>query len=154
MTTQQLSSIEFGQITPSKREIANLSNNISEGVAAGFLDPIDTAIILNAIKQVCEEALALIRKPVVDSLEENNGKVDKFGVKIEKAELGVKYDYSNNVSWVDAKNAEDSAAEKRKELEKILKTIPPGKEIFDGDGNQLIGPAKTSTTGFKTTLPK
>lgn len=154
MTNEQLGMIKFGDIAPTKTDVAKLAINISEAVAAGYLPGVDTAIQLSAIKQVCEEALSLINESVISELELEGGKSSKFGCKVEKAELGVKYDYSQNSSWVEAKAEEDAAAEKRKQLEILLKTIPPGKEIFDGEGNQLIGPARSSKTGFKTTLAK
>lgn len=152
MTTDQMSLIQLGDITPSKKAVADLAQNIAEGVKEGALNPIDTAIHLNAVKQVCEDALKLIVDPVLESLEK--GKVEKWGCKIEQAEVGVKYDYSQNPSWVELKNREEKIAAKRKELEDLLKHIPAGKTIFNEEGTELIGAAKSSTTSFKTTLAR
>lgn len=153
MTKDQLE-LSFVGVTPSKTSVTELAGRIIYSIENGDIHAVEAAVILNAIKQTCDEALSGIREFVVDELEKEGGKTSLHGCKIEKAEVGVKYDFSHNVSWVEAKNKEDEAAEKRKELEKILKTIPAGKEIFDGEGNQLIGPARSSITGFKTTLAK
>lgn len=154
MTSQQLSTIQFGDIQPSKSGALEVANKIANAVIAGFLDPVDTAVLLNAIKLAADEALSAIRQPVVDQLEQSQGKATVHGCKVEKAELGVKYDYSANESWVSAKQVEDKAAEDRKALEGLLKSIPAGKSIFNDEGIELIGPSKSSTTGFKTTLAK
>lgn len=152
MTTEQMSLIQLGDITPSKKIVADISASIANSVREGLLDPVDTAIHLNAVKQVCEDALKQIVDPVLENLE--NGKAEKWGCKIEKAEVGVKYDYSQNSAWVELKEKEDKIAEERKGLEALLKTIPAGKEIYAEDGTQLIGAAKSSTTSFKTTLAR
>jgi hypothetical protein len=152
MTTDQFGLVQLGEITPSKLAVATLATQISEGVKEGLLNPIDTAIHLNAVKQVCEDALKLIVDPVLESLEK--GKAEKWGCKIEQAEVGVKYDYSQNSSWVDLKTHEEAIAAKRKELEDLLKHIPAGKSIFNDEGIELIGASRTSTTSFKTTLAR
>jgi hypothetical protein len=152
MTTDQMSLIQLGDITPSKTAVSFLASQIATGVKEGGLDPIDTAIHLNAVKQVCDESLKLIVDTVLENLE--NGKAEKWGCKIEQAEVGVKYDYSQNPAWVELKDKEDKIAEERKALESMLKVIPAGKEIFGEDGMQLIGASKSSTTSFKTTLAR
>lgn len=155
MTTQQLDLIQLGDITPSKTRVSEVANQIAASVKEGSVDPVETAIHLNAIKSMCEETLKLIAEPVVAELEQfPQAKTEKWGCKIERAEVGTKYDYSHNVSWCEVKKKEDAAAEERKQLETLLKSIPAGKSIFNDEGIELIGPAKFSTTSFKTTLAK
>lgn len=77
------------------------------------------------------------------------------GVKFELAETGAKYDFSHNPKWVEMKEKLDAMKAEMKGFEDLLKKIPAGKEIFDGEtGDKLIGPAKTSTSSYKITLPK
>lgn len=154
MTTTQLDQIKLGEVTPSKGSVIKLANQICESVKEGWMDPLETAIHLNAIKSVCDEALKLIVEPVTGQLNLQSGKFEKWGCKVECAEVGTKYDYSENPSWVELKQKEDALAEERKQLETMLKTIPAGKMIFNEQGDQLIGPAKSSTSSFKTTLAK
>lgn len=77
------------------------------------------------------------------------------GVKFEVAETGVSYDYSGNPAWVAAKQQEEQAKAIRTEIEQRLKFIPAGKSLVDEDtGEILCGPAKTSKSSIKVTLPK
>lgn len=155
MTADQLNLIQLGDVTPSKATVSNLANQIAYSVKEGLVNPVETAIHLNAIKSMCEEALKLIVEPVTAELSQfPQSKTEKWGCKIEQAEVGTKYDYSQNVTWVELKQKEDALAEERKALETLLKAIPAGKSIFNDEGIEMIGPAKTSTTSFKTTLAK
>jgi hypothetical protein len=76
------------------------------------------------------------------------------GVVFQNAEVGQRYDFSHTQAWVELDTQEREIREKKKALEEMLKKIPPGKSVFDGEtGLELVGPAKTSKSSFKVTLP-
>lgn len=81
------------------------------------------------------------------------------GVKFELAETGTKYDYSKCNDSILESMIEDSIllAEKIKERQEFLKKAPAaGIEIHVGDGDlvTMYPPSKSSTSSYKTTLPK
>jgi len=77
------------------------------------------------------------------------------GAKVELVEAGTTYDYSNNPEWVRLNIEAERAIEARKELEKRLQRIEPGKMLVDEEtGETLIGPIKTSKSTYRVTLPK
>lgn len=142
-------------IYPSKSNVSLLAAKIQQQVSEGQVDAIEAAIKLNATMNMCKEALELIRKDVVSELDKNRGKSDKFGCKVEVAEVGSKYDYSSNPSWAAFAATEAEAATERKKIEDRLKKIPAGKTLVDDEtGEALTGPSKTSTTSFKVSLAK
>ncbi len=147
--------ITFGDIAPNKQGVETISQQLIMGVKEGLIDPINLIIQMTAIGDVCAAVRAGIVDDVVDLLDKEKGKVEKFGAKLEKAETGVKYDYSNNTAWVNLKGELDGIKEKQSALEKRLKTIPAGSLLVDeATGETLIGPSKSSTTSFKITLGK
>lgn len=91
-----------------------------------------------------------------DELQKNNGKLTlPSGAKLEVCETGVTYNYSNNPEWVELETKVKELTEKKKELEEKLKRIPAGKILVDETtGESLVGPAKTSKSNYKLTLPK
>lgn len=142
-------------ILPSKTNVTLLATRIAIQVSEGHVDPIEAAIRLNAMKGVCEEALAAIREDVLEELGKSAGKASKHDCKVERAEVGTKYDYSASADWHNFKLTEEEAAIERKKVEERLKRIPPGKLQVDQEtGETLTGPAKVSTTSFKVTLAK
>ena len=81
------------------------------------------------------------------------------GTKIELAETGVKYDYSQcNDTKLQQLELQIADLEEKVEMrKKLLKALPIcGEEIHAGDGELYViyPPSKSSTSSFKTTLPK
>lgn len=91
-----------------------------------------------------------------DELIKNQGSIlTKAGARIEICEVGIAYDYSNDLGWVELDQEVKALEAKRKELEDRLKRIPAGKIIVDDEsGEAFIGPAKSSKSSYKVTLPK
>jgi hypothetical protein len=89
-----------------------------------------------------------------------NGKEYKLptGTKIELAEVGTKYDYSNcNDSLLnELEEHKNMLDEKIKERQQFLKALPiEGIEVLQGDLlEKIYPPNKSSTSSFKVTLPK
>jgi hypothetical protein len=117
-----------------------------------FCDKLAEEISGNQYKEGDKEFKEMARKAI-----EAYGKsyTTPTGVKFELAETGTKYDFSHNPKWVEMKERMDALKVEMKAYEDLLKAVPAGKEIFDGEtGDKLIGPGKTSTSSFKVTLPK
>lgn len=81
------------------------------------------------------------------------------GVKIELAETGTSYDFSecNDPELVELEAEAASVAEKVKQRREFLKIVPPtGMDIItkDGEAVTVYPPAKSSKSSYKVTLPK
>ena len=148
--------INITQIVPSKENIASIANRIIESVKEGEQDPLSLSVRLAAIEKVCEQVREGITEIALSELgKHQNGKTEVFGAKVERKEVGVKYDFSLTQKWVDLKAKEDAIATERKNLETMLKTIPGTTQILEGDEViELIPAAKTSKTSFAITLSK
>ena len=89
-----------------------------------------------------------------------NGKdiTNPSGAKIELAETGVKYDYSQCGDYqLQMYEQQLESLENSIDMRKqFLKTLPPsGIEIVDGDEvNRIYPPSKSSTSSYKITLSK
>ncbi|CAB5217834.1 hypothetical protein UFOVP208_19 [uncultured Caudovirales phage] len=85
--------------------------------------------------------------------------ITSSGTKIELAETGTKYDYSqtNDVVYFDLIKQSEVLNEQIKEREKFLKAIPKsGTHILTEDGEMIIiyPPSKSSNSSYKTTIQK
>lgn len=81
------------------------------------------------------------------------------GTKIELAEVGVKYNYSNcnDIEIQELYQQEFELSEKIKKRQEFLKSLPyTGIEIVTPDGEvvKIYPPSKTSTSSVKTTIAK
>ncbi len=114
------------------------------------------------VVSVMEEFIKGFRKDdrFIDYLREelikNQGTIiTKAGAKIEACEVGITYDYSNDIGWRELDRQVKELEEKRRELEIRLRLITPGKTIVDGEtGEVFIGPVKSSKSSYKVTLSK
>jgi hypothetical protein len=152
MNPAQLNIIQLGDITPSKTAVNDIARHVIRSVSDGDLAPIDTAIHLNAVKQAVEAILDGIRHEVLRALSLHPGsKADKWGCKIEEAEVGHKWNFS-----VCGDPVYDRLVKELEERKKFLKAIPStGLEIRHEDELITLNqPVLTSTTSFKTTLAK
>lgn len=103
-----------------------------------------------------KELIEMVR----DEVKKHNGKYTTArGVKFEVAETGTKYDFSkcNDPELESLEDMLSKLNEKIKERKEFLKTVPgKGLEIHRGDGElvTVYPPSKTSTSGYKVTIPK
>lgn len=98
---------------------------------------------------------------VREETSKHNGKFQSSsGTKIELAETGTKYDYSNcnDADLIDLYNQQIALEEKIKSREAMLKALPlEGIDLAmqtTGEILKVYPPAKTSTSSYKITLAK
>lgn len=156
MHTLQLTNI--GQ-NLSKTELKDISvkmvNEISEN---GF--------VIGALEQMAK--MEFLIKEIKDNSQFKDYAIDEIskygksmqtdtGTKIELAEVGVKYDFSNcnDEILTDMQKQLDELEAKVKERKDYLKKVPlSGIEVITSDGEiqKIYPPAKTSTSSYKITL--
>ena len=100
-----------------------------------------------------------IKDSVMSELDKHSGKLEAYGMKVERKEVGVKYlyDRTNDSIHSGLSNMLKKAEADLKEREAWLKAIPAtGIDIVSEDGEvlKLYPPIKTSTTSFAITLNK
>lgn len=154
----QLNKESLSQVLPTKGNIQKLSAEIIQDVLNGWVDPFETLARMEAVKAMCDE----VREGAADFVRSELEKYGKEGhralnAKFELAEVGIKYDYSNDPVW-SALNAEKKMIDdKMKEQEKFLKALskPLNETNIDtGEIVERIPPNKTSKSSFKVTLAK
>ena len=144
---------------PTKENILTLSANIVKELAEGNGDPIKTAIQLAAMEKVCKDARDGMNELVLTELSKYNGKTELLGAKVERAEVGTKYDFSNSEAWTQIKGEIDALELELKSVETIAKTLPDSGQasytrIATGETLTVVKAAKSSKTSFKITLGK
>lgn len=149
--------INLKQITPSKSSMPEISKAIIQSVKDGWEDALTLSAKLDFVSKICSEARNDLKEMVLTDIQ--NGK-SAIGYKVEIAEVGVTYDYSNcnDNEIVDLYKKMDDIKEKIKKREKFLKLLPAtGFEYVDPNSGEIIKlypPAKKSTTSPKFTLQK
>jgi len=138
---------------PVKANIDILANELTDGVASGFVNPLEFLVKIEFLTKVLEQAKKQVKDLAVQSLSSNES---LFGAKIELAETGVKYDYSQSESWQSIKAQIEPLETELKAIEEQIKMATKiGKSIVDESTGELISPVqKTSTASIKITLGK
>lgn len=135
-----------------------MSDQLIQSVKEGESNPIEVLTILRAFKKVSERVEKEIAENVLTEASkypENSFEV--MGNKIEKAEFGVKYDYTicNDPVYVRRKDIADKADEQLKERESFLKALKQPMTMVDEESGEIvtiIPPTKTSTSGIKISI--
>lgn len=142
---------------PTKNNIYQAAMNIVEQCKNGEINPLELAVKLSALEKIIETIREGVSEDVLAELDKENGKTTMLSAKIQRKEVGVKYDYSEIPVIEMLKNQEGEIANRRKQFEKVAQTIPEGTEaqIADevtGEIFTVKRAAKTSKTSFSVTL--
>lgn len=139
-------------------QIDVFSDNVIESVHNGEANPLEVLIILKAFEKAQERIIKEIRENFVNEASKYPESSFEFmGAKIEKAELGTKYDYSvcNDPVHAQRLSIVESASEQLKERETFLKTLKQPITIVDESSGEIVTiqpPLKKSTTGLKVSI--
>ena len=134
------------------------SDALIESVKSGECNPIEVLIQLRAIAKVSERVLKEINPNLMSEAGKHPGSSFEFnGNKIEKAELGTKYNYEtcNDPVYKRLTAEANTVISKVKEREAFLKTLQGQMTIVDdstGEVATLSPVLKTSTYGLKVTI--
>lgn len=145
-----------------KKFIKELAAAAVEGLFNDGDDPIHVAVKMAKMETFIKEVRAdrQFVDHVLDEISKHGkGRVELFGVKLEQAETGVKYDYSvcGDAVWETLSEQKADIEEHIKSREAFLKAVPPAGMVVlhepTGEARQIYPPAKSSTTNYKITLP-
>lgn len=145
------------ELLPSKRNAEALADEIVEQINEGLIDPLQLLARIEAFQLFGDLVRAKAHSAILSAIELHGKEAIISGVSFEQAEVGTKYDYSSDTTWVGLKVEEDAISTIRKDREKLLKAL--SKPLIEtnpetGETIEIYPPAKTSTSSFKITLPK
>lgn len=135
-----------------------MSDGIIESVRQGDANPLEVLVSLKAFEKVSDRVLKEILDNFVTEANKYAEKSFEFaGNKIEKAEVGTKYDYSicNDPVYNHRLEISKKANEQLKEREEFLKALKEQVTIVDEGTGEIVTitpPFKTSTTSLKVTI--
>ena len=147
-------------VLPSNRDqLKSFSRMLKDEILASSKDPLKILVHLKFIEKLIEDVL---QEENIDYhclkeffLYEKEKIIEVNGAKLMQSEVGVKYDYeaSGDPKWFDLDKQAKEIAEKKKEREKFLQSIPYDNGVVDPDtGVFITRPPKTSKTKVKVTL--
>jgi hypothetical protein len=146
-------------ILPStKDEIQNFSIKIISELENGMIKPLDLLKQIKCFEKVIEQTKDTLYKMAREEAEKYGAKSFEYkGIKIELAEVGTKYDYSQCNDFVLAKVSEELSKlnESKKQRETFLKSLKDPISLVDeesGDIIQVLPPIKSSTSSLKVTI--
>jgi hypothetical protein len=134
------------------------SDMIIQSVKEGEINPIELLVQLKALEKATERIVKEIKENVLTEASKYPGNSFDFkGNKIERAELGTKYDYSkcNDPIWENLDSKASAASNDKKDRETFLKAIKDKETIVDPNTGEVVTiypPLKTSTTGLKVSI--
>lgn len=139
----KLTALKVGEIAPTKQGLEVMADGIAEQVNDGNINPLDVAIRMNAMEQLCKIVKEKIQGSVMDELFKHpKQKADVYGASISEM-TSIKYDYSHIEEWAVLEGIIQNAKEKQKQIEDEEKKWRRG-EL----------PVKSATSTFKVQLSK
>jgi hypothetical protein len=147
-------------ILPSNREQLKIfSRQLKDEILSSDKDPLKILVQLKFIEKLIEDVLKDegIEYHFLKEFElyEKEKVVQINGAKLQQSEVGTKYDYDacGDPKWYDLNKQASEIAEKKKEREKFLQSIPYDQGVVDPDtGVFITRPPKSSKTKVKVTL--
>lgn len=149
--------LSIGITLPTKDNIYNAAMNIVEQCQNGEINPLELAVKLTALEKICETIRENITENVLAELDKEQGKSTSLGAKVQRKEVGTKYDYSDTPIISQLQSEEKKLADRRKAIEKTAQLLPDGMttQMIDestGEAFLISKAAKTSKTSFSVTL--
>jgi hypothetical protein len=145
-------------ILPSNKEQIELfSSKLISELENGEVNPLELLRHQKCIEKVFDKIKETLTKMAREEAEKYGSKQFDFkGVKIELAEVGVKYDYSNCNDFVLGQLTEsvETFTEMKKQREVMLKSLKEPMNLISEDGvpYTVYPPTKTSTSSIKVSV--
>lgn len=141
-----------------KSEINNFSDMLLTAINNGEINPLKIQVQLKAIESVIKKVneSEAYKYAIRESAEKYGAKsFEAFGAKVELAEVGTKYDFSNcnHLEYNDICEKIKALETDKKSLEMTLKTIKqPTPFVIYGEAVEVNPPTKSSTSSIKITF--
>ena len=139
-----------------KKEIIELASNTVASFDSSINDPIEVLAIISKAGLFLETVEKGIKAEALNELQKTYaGKHIMLGIEFAEAEVGVKYDFTENAKWIELNEQIEKLNEKRKDLEAFIKTLKSKTVTVDEETGETIEwfPAgKSSTTQIKKTI--
>lgn len=139
----------------SKSDLLNVANMVVDNFDQTKDNPLRAMAIITKMKTILETIEKKMIEKSFDDLYFNGGQCTEFGVNFQIAEVGTKYDYSENTEWVKIQNQITDLEDKRKDVEKFIKALRSSFTEVNEETGEIIKwhpPVKTSTTSIKKTI--
>lgn len=139
-------------------EVSRFSKSLIESVKSGQLNPLELVVQLHALTKVYELVREEIEENILKEAEKYPEKViERYGARIEKAEVGVRYDYSTSrdPAWEQLDSETKSLTERKKQREEFLRALREPLTMLNkdtGEIDEVRPPLKYSKTGVKIYL--
>jgi transcriptional/translational regulatory protein YebC/TACO1 len=147
------------RLMPSKAsEVARFSKGIIEAVKSGDANPLEVLVMLRSLEAVSELVREEIEENVNAEADRFNEKViERYGARIEKREVGVKYNYarSGDIEYERLKVDAETAKSRLSEREAFLKALKEPITLVNketGEVYEVNPPLKTSKSGVAVYL--
>lgn len=138
----------IGEVMPTKENIPIVAEKLLKPTKDGTMNKVEVAVRAKFLVEVFNQVLKGI---------EINESQTCLGAKIELCDVGIKYDYSSDPTWLSIKEQIEPLNKKLKEQEEFIRiATKKGKAILNTDTGEVdaMPVKKTSDTSFKITLGK
>lgn len=146
---------EMDILQKSKKELVELGEMFVTRFDESSKNPLQVLALVTKLKTMLEVMEKGIQEKSMNDLQKEGGKHLAFGVDFQIAEVGTKYDYSENVKWMQLQEQINELDAKRKDMETFIKSIKSSFTQVDeetGEAIQWHPASKTSTTSIKKTI--
>lgn len=145
-------------LATTQAQVDSFSDGLIRSVKDGEVNPLEILVMLRAFEKVTKRVLSEIDKNYLDEADKYpEKKFELYGASIEKAEMGVSYDYSVCADPIyeereSAMNAAKTLLDERKEFLKALREPVTIVHEATGEVITIRPPVKKSTSGLKVSI--
>ena len=154
-TNLMLLDSDMDVLSLSKNEIQSFAESMIRNFDESSKDPLQMLAFISKMKTMLDVIEKGLTEKSMNDLNSYGGKHTAFGIDFQISEVGVKYDYSENIKWVELNNQISELDAKRKEMESFIKGIKSSFTQVDEETGEAIKwhPAsKTSSSTIKKTI--
>lgn len=132
----------------SKDQLFKLIEIAKAEMEDGKVSAFDVYTTFKNLEDIIKKLKPTIETRLMEEIEHEQEVFTRNGFDVEKAEVGTRYDYSNDPKWNEYKKAIDSLRAKQREHEAHLKTLKQDIANLD-TGEVAVPPIKTSKSFIK-----
>lgn len=139
----------------SKSELTKMGEMLVNNFDESSKNPLQMLAFVSKMKTMLDTIEKGLTEKSMNELHQYNGKHFAFGIDFQIAEVGTKYDYSENSEWVKIQDQINELETKRKDAEAFIKSLKQSITQVDeetGEAIKWFPASKSSTTSIKKTI--
>jgi hypothetical protein len=129
-----------------KDQVNSFVEHAKKDIESGNVNALEVYTIFKTFEELQRKLKPMMEDYIMHDIEHEEEIFTRYGFDIEKAEVGVKYDFSKDETWNSYQRMIDDIRERQKEREKQMKAIREPQ--INADTGEIMQPAIKKSKSF------